>query len=826
MTFHETVKQVLCLVLCLSLVREQKSLLCEDEPLTPPGIDDPLTEFSSYFHRHLPGPDKIYFQQLSVTECAHLCLQLAGENMFNCSSFEHVTITRDCLLMGFACEDHKLIFDSSRHFYQLKGPNGTISCATISSSSSVPPSFIHPTSTIQTPSVVSSIVANKDSTGNHNLSIQVALLLTNESWKGPLINRSSHVFMNISSRIKQNVFQTLDNITSLLGVSLLQLRNASGLVAAEFSLTFSQEFHLRDINQFYSSLYEAHRLGLMPIDVINDTLPGKPPQDMNVSIISPTALHLSWSPGETLQVINTWGLRILYKATDNKTHSILVDKKRAEVNISRLQPDTRYTIWAVRITSKGFGFPSQALNITTPYQALQAIQDIIINLKVLLINVTWDTQFENRSSEVFTNLSSVIENSVKFLHQNDSSYKNISSLRFSSKMENLYDIYEALYKEKRLQELQIEVIDDNIPGKPPTNITSLALSPSSITVNWNPPRSNHCEIFPLVGFRAFYAFTDNKNVTFTHFTDVNKSNSNIVIQNLENFEYYLIWLQTKTSRGLGPKSKAVETRTLEKVVSVNVMIQLNVPWVQALLNTTSEAFKNVTTRIERNVYLLYENKVQLRRVVCHTFINDSGKVAAEVEITFGQHVQVSAFILLYKELYENGTMGNMTVTPISDNIPGKPPTNLSVEAISPTSVLIRWKFPSSSYEPIIPTSALRIFYELQGDTTVKNIKDTNATTGFVVLDKLEKFAWYTVWVKSVTSRGLGVESERFKIQTLEEVVPINTTVRLTNKRWTDDLSNTTSEAFRNLSRILEINAVKLYVNDTHLRGVVIHRFRY
>ena len=40
---------------------------------------------------------------------------------------------------------------------------------------------------------------------------------------------------------------------------------------------------------------------------------------------------------------------------------------------------------------------------------------------------------------------------------------------------------------------------------------------------------------------------------------------------------------------------------------------------------------------------------------------------------------------------------------------------------------------------------------------------------------------------------------------LFSVVPINTTVRLTNKRWTDDLSNTTSEAFRNLSRILEIN---------------------
>ena len=47
--------------------------------------------------------------------------------------------------------------------------------------------------------------------------------------------------------------------------------------------------------------------------------------------------------------------------------------------------------------------------------------------------------------------------------------------------------------------------------------------------------------------------------------------------------------------------------------------------------------------------------------------NESGKTAAEVEIIFGQHVQMTAFILLYKELYENRTLGNMTVTPISDN---------------------------------------------------------------------------------------------------------------------------------------------------------------
>lgn len=101
-------------------------------------------------------------------------------------------------------------------------------------------------------------------------------------------------------------------------------------------------------------------------------------------------------------------------------------------------------------------------------------------------------------------------------------------------------------------------------------------------------------------------------------------------------------------------------------------------------------------------------------------------------------------------------------------VPGKPPTNMSVEAINPTSLLVKWKFPLPSYKPLIPNKALRIFYELHGYTTVQDIKDTNVTAGFHALDELKKFSWYTVWVKSATSRGLGVESERFKVRTLEE----------------------------------------------------------
>lgn len=89
---------------------------------------------------------------------------------------------------------------------------------------------------------------------------------------------------------------------------------------------------------------------------------------MNVTIISPTTLQLSWSPLRTQGIVNTWGLQVSYQVHDNKTDSILVDKHRAEVNISQLRPDTTYTIWTIPVTSKGFGFSSQVLNVTTPYR--------------------------------------------------------------------------------------------------------------------------------------------------------------------------------------------------------------------------------------------------------------------------------------------------------------------------------------------------------------------------------------------------------------------------------------------------------------------------
>lgn len=78
-------------------------------------------------------------------------------------------------------------------------------------------------------------------------------------------------------------------------------------------------------------------------------------------------LHVSWSSERTQQMIENWGLRVIYKAADNITRSVIVNDNQSEVKISKLQPGTTYTIWTVRVTSKGFGLPSEARNITTAH---------------------------------------------------------------------------------------------------------------------------------------------------------------------------------------------------------------------------------------------------------------------------------------------------------------------------------------------------------------------------------------------------------------------------------------------------------------------------
>ena len=168
-----------------------------------------------------------------------------------------------------------------------------------------------------------------------------------------------------------------------------------------------------------------------------------------------------------------------------------------------------------------------------------------------------------------------------------------------------------------------------------------------------------------------------------------------------------------------------------------------------------------------------------------------------MEMIFGQYVEMKLFITLYQALYRNGSFGDLPVQPIWDNsklshfisiqerinnhdikflyndilfgltflVPGKPAQNISGQASGTTSILVEWTTVPVESDVIL----LRVFYVKTSKPNVTISRtDVNVTKRSVKIKKLEKFVNYTVWVQSVSTRGLGISSIPIYVRTLEE----------------------------------------------------------
>jgi len=425
-----------------------------------------------------------------------------------------------------------------------------------------------------------------------------------------------------------------------------------------------------------ASLFTHSKIRAIPS---KETLTENPVLVINITLMAPTTVRLSWSFGNARKyVTDPWGFRIVYKASnDNDTNSVLIKNNHTAVNISWLRSNTYYSFWMMTVSANGFGVTSKVVNATTLSQGPLGVN---INFTVLLSTITWNTQFENISSEAFLNLTTVIKNSIEGVQGENSTYKNITKLKFSyhsngtvvfvnalfdaiSGMDDLDSLYGALYYRGKLQDLPVELLQENFPGKPPTNITLQAESLSSVTVKWDSPL-NQCDVFQSIGFRVFYKLS---NATKIHSLDVTVSTNHLVLQNLKDFKMYVVWLRRITSGGLGPKSAAMKIRTLEKVVQVNMTVRfLTITWNTNFANPNSESFQNLGQIIQQKIYLLYGQESNfIRDVHCHRFRN--GSVIADMTIVYAQNVGPQQFTVVYKALYIDGMLGNLSVKPVADN---------------------------------------------------------------------------------------------------------------------------------------------------------------
>ena len=99
-------------------------------------------------------------------------------------------------------------------------------------------------------------------------------------------------------------------------------------------------------------------------------------------------------------------------------------------------------------------------------------------------------------------------------------------------------------------------------------------------------------------------------------------------------------------------------------------------------------------------------------------------------------------------------------------VPGKPPTNITLQAESLSSVTVKWDSPLNQCD-VFQSIGFRVFYKLSNATKIHSL-DVTVSTNHLVLQNLKDFKMYVVWLRRITSGGLGPKSAAMKIRTLEK----------------------------------------------------------
>ncbi|XP_048584451.1 uncharacterized protein LOC5515158 isoform X2 [Nematostella vectensis] len=595
--------------------------------------------------------------------------------------------------------------------------------------------------------------------------VHVVLHLWNTSWVSTLSNSSSADFVSLSNQIQREIYILYKNssyIEELIINGFSPIENSSVLVIFYIKLhTEANQWRI-----LYEALYTRQILGSIPLLPVRDTIPGKPAENVTAMSPSPDSLLVTWDHSNSSHC----GYVLYYQLnTSSDVTNITLNASTTVTMVRGLHGLSQYQIWLRSMTSRGLGIQSKKIAATTLEKYTT------INVTFVILDMNW-TMFTNNSAQICVQIHS----NVSLLFTNDSIFDDVicNSFRNSSRgvltdigvifgqqvgMVQFASLYSALYEHRVIGILRIEPISDNIPGRPPLSITASPSSTTSFNVTWLLPQPH--DFLAITLFQLTYQLAGS---TENQTEIVSPNATEIIIKDLERFSWYRLWITPVTDRGLGIESEPVQARTLEDVVPQELTVRFPLlSWNANLSDSKSKQFEDLCKVMQEDMLALYSNDTEFRNLFCQDFRNAS--VVADLTVVYGQNVGMSQFATLYNALYVDGKFFNLTVLPLVDSVPGKPPVNLTVRALSSTSLEVTWDC-SDCHDTNNTIAFLATYRETHGNENVTRGVTVNKTARLVNITGLEPFTEYAVWVNSVTIRGNGIQSGPVN-QTTQEDVP-------------------------------------------------------
>uniref|UniRef100_A0A3B1IUI9 Receptor-type tyrosine-protein phosphatase F n=1 Tax=Astyanax mexicanus TaxID=7994 RepID=A0A3B1IUI9_ASTMX len=496
----------------------------------------------------------------------------------------------------------------------------------------------------------------------------------------------------------------------------------------------------------------------------SEQAPSSPPLSVQARMLSATTMLVQWEPPEEPNGFIR-GYRVYYTHelhTPLSTwHKHNTDDSRL-TTISGLVPDITYSLRVLGFTSVGDGPPSDVLQVKTqqgvPAQPTDFEAEAELDTRIMLTWL-WPVQDQITKYElIYWEADSGDKTHVTF--EPAGSYA-VESL----KPDTLYKFTLAARSEMGLgvytQPIEARTAQST-PSAPPQEVHLLSLSSTSIQVSWvaPPAASRHGNI---VRYSLAYQALSGEDQERHEVKDISADTSSYLLEGLEKWTEYQVWVKAHTDVGPGPESSSTRIRTKEDVpgapprrVEVDIInsTTLRVSWKPPLAQKQHgqvRGYQVVYSRVENG-----EPRGQ------PTILDVALPEAQDAFIT-GLQAETSYSITVAAYTTKgDGARSKAKVVTTSGAVPGKP--TMIISTTIGNTALIQWQPPKEMVGDLL---GYTLQYKREEDASF-TVREFKRTDDHFTVTGLHKGATYIFKLSARNRAGNGEEYTK-EVTTPEDV---------------------------------------------------------
>ncbi|XP_043676314.1 tyrosine-protein phosphatase Lar isoform X14 [Vespula pensylvanica] len=293
-------------------------------------------------------------------------------------------------------------------------------------------------------------------------------------------------------------------------------------------------------------------------------VPGDP-QNVKVTSINSTAIHVEWDPPKAKDqngVIRGYHIHVQEVREEGRDDVFNEPIRRdvqedgvREINITGLQPDTRYSVQIAALTRKGDGDRSAPVHVRTPGGVPNRPQ---VNIKVLsrdpvVLELEWMEPTQTYGDLLGYRIRYGIKNQTlkkEFIRGTRQHTYKITDLERGVEYEFRVAGQNSIgYGQETVQYWSSP---EGEPSGSPTNLSYFFQTPDTLCVTWDKPLRQHRN-GQIIGYDVQF----NKKNDHSSIIERNTTKTREVFSNLEEDTEYVFHVRARTMRGSGPYSEKI-----------------------------------------------------------------------------------------------------------------------------------------------------------------------------------------------------------------------------------------------------------------------------